>query len=52
MNNQINNLFQKSINLDQIKKLDKKQLEQVLKINLLHFYYMGYKKKIHLVQKL
>jgi len=32
MNNQINNLFQKSINLDQIKKLDKKQLKQVLKI--------------------
>jgi len=32
MNNHINNLFQKSINLDQIKKLDKKQLNQVLKI--------------------
>jgi len=32
MNNQINNLFQKSINFDQIKKLDKKQLKQVLKI--------------------
>ena len=32
MNNQINNLFQKSINLDQIKKLDKKQLKEVLKI--------------------
>ena len=29
MNNQINNLFQKSINLDQIKKLDKKQLKEV-----------------------
>ena len=32
MNNHINNLFQKSINLDEIKKLDKKQLNQVLKI--------------------
>ena len=32
MNTHINNLFQKSINLDQIKKLDKKQLNQVLKI--------------------
>ena len=32
MNDHINNLFQKSINLDQIKKLDKKQLNQVLKI--------------------
>ena len=32
MNNHINNLCQKSINLDQIKKLDKKQLNQVLKI--------------------
>ena len=32
MNNHINNLFQQSINLDQIKKLDKKQLNQVLKI--------------------
>jgi len=32
MNNQIYNLFQKSINLDQIKKLDKKQINQVLKI--------------------
>jgi len=32
MNNEIKNLFHKSINLDQIKKLDKKQLNQVLKI--------------------
>jgi len=32
MNNHINNLFQKSINLDQIKRLDKKQLNEVLKI--------------------
>ena len=32
MNNYLNNLFQKSINLDQLKKLDKKQLNQVLKI--------------------